>query len=210
VKPVIVTINTKDMMNKAKAKCALFKNLQPSLILKAERANNVSANLQWETKYAFYATGFDIEKSLGDSLHFFTVNFAAPSKAGSFKKKYQLPDHNDYTGISFYRIKQRNNDTGFAYSNIVSIKGNEALSFKIYPVPALDKVWIDVLPKQSGNLAIIVYDPAGKIVHQQSTSGTQNRHVVQSINISQLAAGLYQLKVLMPDKSFLNGKFIKK
>jgi hypothetical protein len=65
------------------------------------------------------------------------------------------------------------------------------------------------VPKQSGNFAIVVYDLAGKIIQQQSASCTQNIHAVQSINISKLAAGLYQVRVVMPDKTFLTGKIIK-
>lgn len=191
------------------AACDHFKNLKATLVLSAERANDVMANLQWETKYAFYATSFTIESSLGDSLHFVTVNSALVSKATSFKINYHLPDRNDYSGLSFYRIKQHNGDTGFVYSNIVSIKGYDAIPFKIYPIPASDKVWIDILPKQSGKLAILVYDPTGKIAQQQSFPCTKNMHVTQGINISKLAAGVYQLKICMPDKSFLNGKFIK-
>ena len=129
LEPSILTIKTAEFINKAKANCSALKELKPTLTLKAERANNLTANLQWETKYAFYATGFDIEKSLGDSLHFSTINFAAVSKGSSFKKNYHLPDHNDYSGLSFYRIKQRNGDTGFVYSNIVSLKGYDCLLY---------------------------------------------------------------------------------
>lgn len=209
IKPFSVSLNPIVFGNHENAACEHFKKLKATLVLKAERANDVMANLQWETKYAFYATGFTIERSLADTFHFAPANFAAVSKATSFKVNYNLPDHNDYSGLSFYRVKQHNGDTGFAYSNIVSIKGVEATPLRIYPIPASDKVWIDVLPKQSGNLKIIVYDPAGKVVQQQSISCTENMPVVQSINISKYAAGVYRLKILMPDKSFLNGKFIK-
>ena len=125
------------------------------------------------------------------------------------KKNYHLPDYNNFSGLSFYRVKQRNGDTGFIYSNIVSIKGHEAIPFKIYPVPASEKVWINITPKQSGNLSIMVCDLAGKIIQQQYTTCTGNRSTENSINISKLAAGLYQVRILMPDKTSLAGKFIK-
>lgn len=209
VKPFVVSLKPIVFGKHESAACNRFKKLKATLVLNAERANDVMANLQWQTKYAFYATGFNIERSLGDSLHFSAVNFAVASEGGSFKKNYSTPDYNDYSGFSFYRIKQRNGDTGFIYSNIVSIKGVEALPFRIYPNPASNRLWIDVAPKQSGNFAIMVYDPAGKIIQQQSASCTQNNHVVQSINISKLAAGLYQVRILLPDKTFITGKFIK-
>jgi len=209
IKPFAVSLNPIVFGDHENAACAHFKKYKATLELKAERTNNVTANLQWDTKYAFYATGFNIERSLGDSLHFLTINVAAASRGGSFKKNYHLPDHNDYSGLSFYRIKQSNGDTGFAYSNIVSVKGYEAISLKVYPVPASERVWINIAAKQSGNLTIIVYDPAAKVVQQQSIACTKNMRTVQSININKLAAGIYQVKVFMPDKSFLAGKFIK-
>lgn len=210
IEPFVVSLNPIVFGKQESAACERFKKLKATLVLNAERANDVMANLQWQTKYAFFATGFNIERSLGDSLHFSTINSAAASQGGSFKKKYSSPDYNDYSGFSFYRIQQRNGDTGFIYSNIVSIKGVEALPFRIYPNPASNRLWIDVAPKQSGNFAIMVYDPAGKIIQEQSASSTKNRHVVQSIDINNLPAGLYQVKVLLPDKTFLTGKFIKK
>jgi hypothetical protein len=179
IKPFVVSLGPIVFGKHESAACDYFKQLKSTLLLNAERANAA------------------------------TANFAAASKGGSFKKNYHLPDHNDYSGISFYRIKQRNRDTGVIYSNIVAIKGVEVLPFRVYPNPASDKLWIDVAPKQSGNFAIEVYDLAGKLLHQQSASCTQNKHVVQSINISKLTAGLYQVKILLPDKTFLTGRFIK-
>jgi hypothetical protein len=209
IKPFAVSLNPIVFGSHENAACAWFRKFKATLVLKAERANDVTANLQWDTKYAFYATGFNIERSLGDSLHFMPVNFAVASTAGSFQKKYHIPDYNDYSGVSYYRVKQLNSDTGFAYSNIVAIKGPDAILFKVYPVPASDRLWINVAPRQSGKLEIIVCDAAGKIVQQQSASCTENMHMVQTVNISKISAGPYLLKILMPDKSFLTGKFIK-
>jgi hypothetical protein len=210
LKPFVVSLNPIVFGEHESAACVQLKKLKPTLVLDAERANNITANLHWQTKYAFFATGFNIERSLGDSLHFSTVNFAAASNGTSFEKNYHLPDYNDYSGISFYRIKQRNGDTGFVYSNIVAINGAELLSFKMYPNPASDKLWINVAPKQSGDFAIVVSDLSGKVIQQRSGSCTQHTNVVESINVSNLAAGLYQVKILLPDKTFVTGKFVKK
>jgi len=209
VKPVVVSLDPVVLAKQKQAACDHFKKFRATLKLTAERANDVTANLQWETKYALYATGFDIERSLGDTLHFVTVDFAAVSKATSFKVDYHSPDHNDYSGLSFYRIKQRNRDTSFAYSNVVSINGIQPVLFKVYPTPATNIVWIDVSSLQTGSLTIMVYDPAGKMVRQQSANCTEKISMKQSIDIGKLAPGLYQVKILMPDKTFVTGKFIK-
>jgi len=209
VKPFVTTLKPIVFVRQESAACNYFKQLKPTLVLNADRANQVTANLEWQTKYAFYATGFNIERSFGDTLHFFTVNYAAASQGTSFKKNYHLPDYNDYSGLTFYRVKQRNGDTGFLYSNIVSIKGNEAVPLSIYPVPATEKVRINIAPKQSGNAVIMVYDLTGKIIHQQNASCIANSFNESCLNVTKLAAGLYQVRVLMPDKTFLTGNFIK-
>jgi DNA-binding beta-propeller fold protein YncE len=44
-------------------------------LLQGERANDQEVGLQWKTTHAFYSNAFDVERSLGDSLHFEKVNF---------------------------------------------------------------------------------------------------------------------------------------
>jgi hypothetical protein len=210
VKPFVVSLGPIVFKKQESAACLLLKKRKATLVLNAERANDAMANLQWQTKYAFYATGFNIERSLGDSLHFSTISIAAVSEETSFKINYRLPDYNDYSGFSFYRIKQLNGDTGSVYSNIVAIKGVETMPFKVYPNPASNRLWIDIASKQSGKFAIMLYDPAGKIIRQQFAFCAEYMHIEKSIDISNLVAGSYQVKVLQPDKTFLSGKFIKK
>ena len=210
VKPFVVSLGPIVFKKQESASCLQLKKRKATLVLNAERANDAMANLRWQTKYAFYATGFNIERSLGNSLHFSTIATAAVSEETSFKINYSLPDYNDYSGLSFYRIKQLNRDTGFVYSNIVSIKGIESLPFKIYPNPASNTLRIDIMPNQSGNFEIVIYDAAGKMIQQQTGVCTQYMHATTSMDISDLAAGSYQVKVLQPDKAFLAGKFVKK
>lgn len=200
--------NTQDAITRSRINC-LPRSAPQTIVLNAERENNFLATLKWETKYAFTASGFNIERSLQDTLHFLPVNFVAASTAKAVKKNYHLPDQNSYTGISYYRIKQHNGDTAFIYSNIVSIKGAQNIPLNIYPTPATNKVLINVSPPQSGCLTIMVFNAAGKPVQQVLTMGTKNVTVQQSLNISNLASGLYQVRISMPDKTFITGKFIK-
>lgn len=201
--------NTQDIIKRSRANCLPRKYPDETIVLNAERINNFTAALKWETKYAFKASGFDVERSFADTFHFVAVNFAAATTGKNIKRNYQLPDNNDYTDISFYRIRQRNTDTGYQYSNIVAVKGNESQPFRVYPNPAKEKVWIEVTPKQTGNATIMLYDVTGKVLQQQLMSCTKNILAQKSLIVSKLAAGFYQVKILMPDKTFLTGKFVK-
>lgn len=210
-KPFIVSVNNvQEWTEKIRAQCPLFKSPVASLTLKAERTNNFNANLKWETKYAFKAKGFNIERSLGDSLHFSAVNFALANTGGATKKNYQLNDNNNYDAVSFYRIKELNSDTGYLYSNIVLVNGYDLQAFIIYPNPVSSgKVFIEAIAKLNGNATIILYDASGKIIDQQSVNCIKSATIQKSFNADQLVSGIYQVKIVMPDKTFIAGKFIK-
>jgi len=214
-KPFVVSSDiavnyVRDFINKVQAQCPSRKSPAPTLTLNAERANDFTANLQWETKYAFKASGFNIERSLDDTFHFAQVNFAWAIAGNGSKKNYHLPDHNDYSGISFYRIKQRDNDTTYRYSNIALVKGYDAVPFRIYPNPAANRIWIEINTKLNGNAVVMLYDASGKIMQQQILNCTKGILSLKSIEISNFATGVYQVKIIMPDKTFLAGKFVKK
>lgn len=213
-KPFVVSSDkavnyVRDFINKAQAQCPALKSPAPTLILNAERTNDFTSNLHWETKYAFKASGFNIERSLEDTLHFKTVNFAWATAGSGSKKNYHLPDHNDYSGVSFYRIKQLDHDTTYRYSNIALVKGYDAVAFRIYPNPATITIWIEIPAKLNGNTTMILYDASGKIMQQQILNCTKGLVTLKNIDVSKFASGIYQLKILMPDKTFLAGKFIK-
>ena len=211
-KPFIVSVNNvQEWAEKVRAQCPFIGTPVSTITLKAERTNNFNANLQWETKYAFKAKKFNIERSLNDTAHFVLINFTSASAGSGVKKNYQLPDQNDYSGISFYRVKQFNSDSDYSYSNIVLVNGYDSQRFTIYPNPVSSgKVWIEASAKSDGIALITLYNASGKIVEQQSASCMQrvtNIHI--SFNVSHLASGVYQVKILMPDKTFVTGKFIK-
>src|SRR5256885_2959192 len=190
-KPFVVSVNNvQEWAAKMRAQCPLVKSPVPTLTLKAERTNNFNADLQWETKNAFKAKGFNIERSLADTSHFVFVNFALASASSNIKKDYKLPDRNDYSGISFYRIKQVNSDSNYSYSNIVLVKGYDSQLFTIYPNPVTSgKVRIETTAKSNGIALITLYDPLGKIIDQQSVNCTKNGTIQKSFDIANLASG---------------------
>ena len=213
-KPFVVSqqnnINSvRDFINKAAAKCQSQTSPSPTIELNAERINNSKADLKWQTKYAVKAAGFNIERSLADTFHFMTVNFAAINPAGGIKKNYETADLNIYTGVSFYRIKQLNRDTTYTYSNVVAVDGYNVPLFKIYPNPVFKNVTVEFRAPQSGNVTIDVHDLSGKLMQHYSLDCIKNIVIRKDLDLTAIVPGSYQVKVIMPDKTFLAGKFIK-
>lgn len=141
---------------------------------------------------------FEIERS-SDAISFEKTG-VQKSKSGQVEAQanYSFTDMQPLNGRSFYRLKIQDNDGSLKYSNVVSVtltgNGNASLS----PVPAKDNVTLSVSEHLYGSAAFIT-DIQGKQVLRFTVSGNQN------IDVSDLAAGMYYLK--LADGTLL--KFIK-
>ena len=191
-------------MTDAHLKCSslFFESL---LELKGERTSNEEVRLEWQTLNSSEKS-FDVERSLGDTMNFERVNFVW-GKSG-IKNKYQIPDDNDYTNISYYRIRQWMADGSYKFSNTISVKSYKRFEFKIYPNPSSANIWLNLSLDEAGKTDIHLYDISGKIVsqfHPYLFKGINLRE----IDIKELPAGIYTLKAVLPDKEIRSTKFTK-
>ena len=96
--------------------------------------------------------------------------------------------------VFYYRLKQRDADSRYTYSKIVtlSIAGKTAVG--LYPNPAVNEIKIAIDGSRKEKLDLRVYDNAGRLVKQETTqiSAGTNR---LSVNINTLATGSYYLKL---------------
>ncbi len=182
---------------------------QPTLFLQVERAGSLLANLKWETKDAYLAENFIIERSLSDSLHFYEVNSKLALKGSGNKKNYKLPDRNDFNGITYYRIRQVDADSIIRYSNVVGTKGIEQVTLRTFPNPASEQVWIELYPVTSGKATILMYSNSGQVFQQQAIECTKGLQLRRVLTVKQLARGSYQIKIIYADKTFITTTFIK-
>ena len=90
----------------------------------------------------------------------------------------------------------------FDNTGIDDVENNTLI--KIYPVPAFDKVFLD-FQQLNGlqNTAISIYNIQGQMILQQTIMQSHTE-----LNITQLAKGMYIVKV-SNDKKSLMGKFVK-
>jgi hypothetical protein len=203
-KPEMPGYNIKKSIEEGKLKCPLL-TARSTLVLNGERSSDEQVGLQWKTTNTFYSDAFEVERSLGDTLHFEKVNFLW-AEGNKIKEKYQLPDNNDYNQSSFYRIKMLLMDGSFKYSNIAKVKGYE--SFFLYPNPSSSAFRIIVSSNTLGTGKVAVVDASGKIVQQSNFPVTKGSNE-KNIDITTLASGTYMVTVTMPDKQLRLKKFVK-
>jgi len=81
------------------------------------------------------------------------------------------------------------------------------LTLKVYPAPAVDFINIEITPADTGRFILEIFDNEGtKVLNKVFI----NQSVVQ-VNISDIPAGVYYLKVFFPsqDQSFKIEKIVK-
>ncbi len=147
--------------------------------------NNV---LQWETAQEVNVNRFEIERS-PDGREYTTIG-----KMIAGLSKYNFTDVKPFTGINYYRLKMIDRDGKFEYSMVTSVINSGRFFVNIYPLPAKDKLYIQVQSDKAEKAEISVTDISGKILTTNFVSlsaGVNN----SSINVQSLSKGVYFLKV---------------
>jgi hypothetical protein len=105
------------------------------LQLKGQRTNNEKVQLQWETKAEYNNKGFVLERqSIYNAALYDSLVFVTGAGTSYTKSEYNFTDLNNFTGNSFYRVRQVDFDGHFTYSNIVLVEGY-ASKFEVSVAP---------------------------------------------------------------------------
>ncbi len=166
--------------------------LPVALLYFTAKAENNTTKLSWATASETNNNGFEVERSIdGINFEYVTTINAYGSGNSTNKQTYTTNDENPYKGVSYYRLKQVDNDGAYEYSNIESVEFKTAKGFiNFYPNPATNVLQFSASTDYS-NATIKLINALGEIVVTQSTTST----TTGSINISNLASGMYHIVV---------------
>jgi hypothetical protein len=198
--PFVVQLNLADQMQAVRDQCPLLLKKEPTLHLDGERSTIASVKLEWETTNGWNNQSFTIERSLSDSFHFETVNSVWAKQIAGVRDWYHQPDDNDFKKLSYYRIRLQLHDGTTRYSNIAPVEGYEADQVKLFPNPGVGPVMLTLYSDEAGDAVISTYDATGKLVTRQTVL-LEAGYNTREMKVSNLAAGFYAVKVLMPDKN---------
>ncbi len=159
----------------------------------AKRISNTQVQLDWKTIQEINNKGFHIERKKENEPTFADMGFVQSSAAGgnsSFPLQYQKLDNNNFTGITYYRLKQEDIDGRTSYSviRIVKADANKQLAMQVWPVPAVGFFNVSVNGLDKTDM-IQVIDMNGRLVKQF----TIQNQVQQQVN--GLPAGAYFVKL---------------
>lgn len=161
-----------------------------------------TVNLNWKTANEVNTQDFVIERRSDDTE--FAVIDVVPSKNVSGTHSYSFTDIKPLVGNSYYRLKQRDSDGKFNYSDIFNVK-IEGIALSLHPNPVGKELVVShEYAKKPLVLKVLGLD--GKI-HIKT-----NTHIGASsstINVASLASGTYLL-VFEGEGKPKSQKFIKK
>jgi hypothetical protein len=184
----------------------------PAVPIKMEyfmgKKNGSNNLLNWKGSCTSSSITFTIERS-NDGNKF--------QQIGSFNatqtrcaQPFDFTDNSPKPGINYYRLKMTEADGKVSYSIVIGIM-NKEVGFEIInmmPSIVTANSTLNITTAQDTQLEIAVMDMSGKILMKQSKSIVSGSNTIP-LNLSQLAAGTYQLVGNTPDGKTSMIRFVK-
>jgi len=176
------------------------------------QGNSNTVTVGWKVAEQNGISSYAVERSTDDIN--FTVIGTVPAKAGSSSSSYSLIDGNAPDGISYYRVEGLGTGGSTEYTNVVEVPalgGNSTPGISVNPNPVTGgHINIGLLNQPAGVYSIRLLDISGQIVYGTTLSHGGGSST-QGIDISSvLAAGVYKLEVVSPDKEIYSSEVIIK
>jgi hypothetical protein len=119
---------------------------------------------------------------------------------------YTAYDEKPEKGENFYRLRTVFMDGSYKDSEIEKIMFEGIKQLQVYPNPTQDVVNVLLKNYMDEPVELLIYDPFGKIIMQQSIEAVNSPTV--TIVVSGMQAGLYTIRVSTPKKRDATAKFI--
>lgn len=164
--------------------------------------NDVTLN--WSTATELNNYGFNIERNVDGTWK--NIGFVAGHGNSNSTKNYEYIDNPTLAGTYSYRLKQVDNDGTYEYSNVVEIDivVNSYTLFQNFPNPFNPETTIKYEIKNSGNVALKVYDILGNevaiLVNEHQTAGIY----YMGFDASFLTSGVYMYRLSVDNFVFVN------
>ncbi|WP_353722299.1 T9SS type A sorting domain-containing protein [Dyadobacter sp. 676] len=161
--------------------------------------------LDWETTWEKNTREFIIQRS-GDMKTFTTIGVVGASGETAGRTPYSFVDNDPPVGISYYRLKLADKDSGFTLCKPIAVDNTETSGIRVAPNPASSRI-ISLTARHTGNLFLALYDASGTPIPFRRENDACGR--IRLLPSRPLPSGIYfvvyvengrkeHLKVLVP------------
>ncbi len=167
--------------------------------------NDKGVILNWTTSFEQNNKGFYVQRNNNGEWKDIALVFSRAEGGNSdLPLTYSYKDLNNYTGVSYYRLKQVDIDGTIKLSETVVVKSEEqAAKLLLFPNPGTGGRINLSFGEETAVKNVIIYDAAGSLVKvvENYTGGT--------LTIDRLKPGIYNVQVKnLKTLNIVSGKFV--
>jgi hypothetical protein len=166
------------------------------------KENNVL--LSWATKTELNNAYFEVQRA-ADGRNFETLATVEGAGTTIEAQNYDYTDAQPLAGVSYYRLKQMDFDGTTDYSQVLTVKRENAPQVALFPNPTVEKLTLRTEVQGTANVRI--FDLNGRLVYERA----QRFDNQLDLNVTELVAGQYFLEVRDNDTqaAIYSGTFVK-
>jgi len=121
--------------------------------------------VNWTTADERNLSGFAIERSADGSNYRQIAFIDARNRPGS--QSYTIVDESPLTGMSYYRLRTKEQDGTEKYSSVAAVKRGSLINLQVVPNPVKGAVRITINAAKAGTETIEVVDAAGRTLQRR-------------------------------------------
>jgi hypothetical protein len=170
--------------------------------------------LEWSTASEINNSHFEVTRST-NGLIFYSIGRVKGAGNSVGERKYTFTDiHPPRENIVYYRLKQVDSDGQYQHSNSIVLDGanpGDMLS-ALYPSPAVHSLnYTLTIPElfTDHHITVEIVDVLGHISHEASYEVSPGQQQAMQADVSQLAKGIYFIRVRDSSKIIDLRKFVK-
>ena len=174
------------------------------------KPNGNVVDVKWTTASEFNSDYVMVQRSK-DGNNFVDVAKVNASENSSTIKNYSTIDYEPYNDISYYRLKQVDNNGMFTYSDLAAVKFNNADAISVYPNPAESGKAINVsISGQNGKeVLVVIRDLPGREFYSKVILISNDKEVIAIDPSGKLSSGIYFI-VATSDNNIYEKKMVIK
>jgi hypothetical protein len=146
------------------------------------------SRLSWTTATETGNKGFEIQRSK-DGNNWKAIGFVAGAGTTTAEQLYNYADAAPQKGRNYYRLKQVDIDNRAKFSEVRSATFADQYTL-VYPVPAKDKVMVELKDQKLIGTQAVLSDLHGRVLQRITVTKMQ-----QPVSLENLSAGIYLLRM---------------
>ena len=150
--------------------------------------------LTWSTATEVNNKSFTVEKSR-DGISFTDVTEIAGAGNSSVQQNYSTIDQHPYSGRSWYRIRQTDNDGKSTWSRIVVIDVTQDAALNLFPNPARTNLQLTFTVVSGGPVMTRIIDAGGRILATCNNTALPGANTL-NFNVAGYRSGTYFLQLI--------------